>query len=71
MEITQGLALMSEETRGVIEAFIALAGDVKSATADLDANGVLTIACAGVAQSAALARHMAADESDDSSRLLN
>ncbi len=71
MEITRGIASMSEEARAAIEAFIALAGDVKSAAVDLDARGVLTIACAGAAQSAALARHMAADETDDTARLLN
>lgn len=71
IEVIRGIAAMREEVRAAIEAFIALAGDVKSASADLDGRGVLTLASTDAARSVALARYLAADDTDDAARLLN
>lgn len=72
IEVIRGIAAMREDVRAAIEAFIALAGDVKSASADLDGRGVLTLASAEAARTVALARCVAAaDDADDAARLLN
>src|SRR5476649_1687272 len=43
LEIVRGMAMMTEETRSAIEAFVALASDAKSVAATLDPRGVLTL----------------------------
>ena len=69
IEVIRGIAAMREDVRSTIEAFIALAGDVKSASADLDGRGVLTLASAEAARTAALALYLAAHDADELSRL--
>jgi hypothetical protein len=69
IEVIRGIAAMREEVRAAIEAFIVLAGDARSASADLDGRGVLTLASAEAAKTAALARYLAANDADDLSRL--
>lgn len=69
IEVIRGIAAMREDVRAAIEAFIALAGDVKSASADLDGRGVLTLASAEAAKAAALARYLAAHDADELARL--
>ena len=69
IDVIRGIAAMREDVRAAIEAFIALAGDVKSASADLDGRGVLTLASAEAARGAALARYLAAHDADELSRL--
>jgi hypothetical protein len=67
-EVIRHIAAMPEGTRAAIEAFIALARDAKSVSADLDACGVLTLRSGEAARAIALA-HYAAAEDDDLSRL--
>lgn len=69
IEVIRGIAAMREDVRSAIEAFIALAGDVKSASADLDGRGVLTLASAEAARTAALALYLAVHDADELSRL--
>ena|ERR1043165_32126 len=69
IEIIRGIAAMREDVRAAIETFIALAGDVKSASAELDGRGVLTLASAEAARTAALVRYLAAHDADELSRL--
>ena len=69
LEVIRGVAAMREEVRAVIEAFIALAGDAQSTSADLDGRGVLTLASAEAARTAALARYLAANDADELARL--
>jgi hypothetical protein len=69
IEVIRGIAAMPEEARASIEAFIALAGDAKSASAELDGRGVLTLASGEATRTAALARYLAANDADDLSRL--
>jgi hypothetical protein len=47
-----------------IEAFIALARDTKSVSADLDARGVLTLSSGEAAKAIALAHYVAAEDDD-------
>ena len=70
IEVIRGIATMPENTRAAIEAFVALARDTKSITAELDSRGVLTLASAEAARAVALARH-AVEEEEDAPRLLN
>ena len=70
IEIIRGIATMPENTRAAIEAFVALARDTRSITAELDSRGVLTLASAEAARAVALARH-AVEEEEDPPRLLN
>lgn len=71
IEIMRGVVMMSEEARGAIEAFIALAGDTRSVTARLDRNGLLTLLSPRAARSVTLAHHAAASDRPGQSRLLN
>ena len=70
IEVIRGIATMPENTRAAIEAFVALARDPRSITAELDSRGVLTLASAEAARAVALARH-AVEEEEDPPRLLN
>ena len=71
IEIMRGVAMMTEDTRAALEAFIALARDTKSVTARLDQRGVLTLASAEAARTVALAQYAAAKDGSDSPHLLN
>jgi hypothetical protein len=71
IEVIRGIATMPEETKAVIEAFIALARDARSVSAALDARGVLTLASAEAARAVALAHRAAEDDAEDTPRLLN
>ena len=71
VEIVRGIAMMPEETRAAIEAFIALARDTKSVMGVLDRRGVLTLASAEVARTVALAQGAAANDSADVTQLRN
>jgi hypothetical protein len=71
IEIIRAIALMPERTRAAIEVFIMLARDARTVTAALDHRGVLMLASAEAAKTAALAHHAAADDSEDAPRLLN
>ena len=71
IEVMRGIAAMPEETKAAIEAFIALARDMKSVVASLDHNAVLTLSSAEAARTVALAQHAAEDDADDLPRLLN
>ena len=70
-EVIRRIAMMPEETKAVIEAFIVLARDAKSVAADLDGRGVLTLSSAEAARTIALAQYAAADDPDDAPRMLN
>src|ERR1044072_3895823 len=54
-KLIRAIATMPEHARAALEAFIALARDSKSVTADLDPHGVLTFCSPEAARSAALA----------------
>lgn len=69
-KLIRAIATMPEHTRAALEAFIALARNPKSVTADLDPRGVLTFCSPEAARGAALALR-AADEPDDRPHLLN
>jgi len=69
-QLIRAIATMPEPARAALETFIALAGDSKSVTADLDPSGVLTFCSAKAARSAALAMH-AVNEAEDRPQLLN
>jgi hypothetical protein len=71
VEIIRGIAMMPEETRAAIEAFIALARDTKSVMAKLDHGGVLRLASVEAARTVALAQGAAADDSAGVPRLRN
>lgn len=71
VEIIRSIARMPEETRAAIEAFIVLARDAKSVSADLDRRGVLTLSSAEAAKTIALAYDAAAQDADDLPRLLH
>lgn len=66
----RAIATMPEGTRAALEAFIMLARDTKSVSANLDPQGVLTFCSAEAAKSLALAQRAAADD-DGMPRLLN
>jgi len=70
IEVIRGIATMPENTRAAIEAFVALARDTRSITAELDSRGVLTLASAEAARTVALARY-AVEDDEDAPRLLN
>src|SRR2546423_7501099 len=63
-QLIRAIATMPEHTRAALEAFITLARDSRSVTADLDCRGVLTFCSTEAAKSAALALH-AAEDTDD------
>jgi hypothetical protein len=71
VEIVRGMATMPEEARSVIEAFVALARDMKSVSADIDGRGVLTLTSLEAARTVALAQYLAEDTQDDLPRVLN
>jgi hypothetical protein len=71
VEIIRGIAMMPEETRAALEAFIALARETKSVMAALDRRGVLTLASVEAARTVALAQGAGADDSADVPRLRN
>jgi len=71
IDVVRGIATMPEETRAALEAFIALAREAKSISADLDQRGVLTLSSAEAARTVALAQYAAEDDADDLPRLLN
>jgi hypothetical protein len=71
VEIIRGVAMMSEQTRAAIEAFIALARDTKSVMAVLDRSGVLRLASAEAARTVALAQGAAAGDGADVPQLRN
>ena len=70
-DIIRGIATMPEEVRSAIEAFVALARDMKSVSAGLDGRGVLTLASLEAARTIALAQHLAEDTHGDLPRVLN
>jgi len=69
-ELIRRIATMPEGTRAAIEAFLALAPDTKSGSADLDTRGVLTLSSGEAAKAIALAHYVAAQD-DDQPRLPN
>jgi hypothetical protein len=71
IEIVRAIASMSEETRAVIEAFVALASNANSVKAELNSHGVLTLVSTEAARIVAIAQYAAEDESEDAPRLLN
>jgi hypothetical protein len=71
VEIIRGIAAMPEDTRGALEAFIALACDTHAVSGNLDRRGVLTLSSREATQTAALAQHAAESDTDDVPRLLN
>ena len=70
-DIVRGIATMPEEVRSAIEAFVALARDTRSVSAELDGRGVLTLASLDAARAIALAQHLAEDTHGDLPRVLN
>jgi hypothetical protein len=70
-EIVRGIATMPEEARSAIEAFVVLARDTKSVSAELDGRGVLTLASLEAARAIVLAQHLAEDTHGDLPRVLN
>ena len=71
IEIMRGIAMMTEETRAVIEAFVMLARDTRSVAAGLDQRGVLTLASREAARTVALAQAAAANDLRDLPHLFN
>jgi hypothetical protein len=71
LEIVRGMAMMTEETRSAIEAFVALASDAKSVAATLDPRGVLTLTSREAAKAVALAQHVASDDTAIEAPVLN
>ena len=71
IEVIRAIVTMPEETRAVIEAFVALARDARSVRAALDARGVLTLASAEAARTVLLARRAAEDDAPDTPPLLH
>jgi hypothetical protein len=71
LDIMRGIVMMSEGARAAIEAFVLLARDTRSVTANLDQRGLLTLASAQLTQSVALAQYEAANEGADHSRPLH
>lgn len=71
IEIVRAIAMMPEDARAAIEAFVALAHDPKTVTAGLDPRGVLTLASVQAAKTVALAQYAAANDIDDAPHLLN
>ena len=69
-QLFRAIATMPEHTRAALEAFIALARDLKSVSADIDHRGVLTFCSAEAARSLAVAVH-ALNELEDRPQLLN
>ena len=69
LEVIRAIAAMREDARAAIEAFMALAGDVRSVSAALDARGVLTLASDDATRTVALARYLAAHDGDEPTRL--
>jgi hypothetical protein len=70
-EIMRGIAVMPDEARAAIEAFVALARDAKSVTADLDGRGALILASVEAAKTVAQAQLAVAEETDEAPRLLH
>ena len=75
-EIIRAIAMMSDQTRAAIEAFVALAQDAKTVTGYVDARGVLMLASANAARAVALVEHAAeehaaSEDTEDSPTLLN
>jgi hypothetical protein len=70
-EVIRAIATMPEETRAAIEAFIALARNAKTVSADLDGRGVLTLSSDEAAKAIALAHYVAAEDRDELPRMLN
>jgi hypothetical protein len=71
VEIIRAIAMMPEEARAAIEAFVALAHDQGTVRARLDPRGVLTLASVQAARSVALAQYAAANDIDDVPHSLN
>ena len=71
IEIVRAIAMMPEDTRAAIEAFVALAHDPRTVTAGLDPRGVLTLASVQAAKTVALAQYAAANDIDEAPHLLN
>jgi len=70
-DIMRGIATMPEEARAALEAFVALARDMKSVSAEVDGRGVLTLTSLEAARTVALAQYLAEDPHDDLPRILN
>jgi hypothetical protein len=64
-DIIRHIAEMPESARSALEVFVALAGDPKSVTADLNGAGALTLASPSISKTAALVRYMAENETDE------
>ena len=69
-QLIRAIATMPEHARAALEAFITLARDSRSVTADLNPRGVLTFCSPEAARSAALAM-CATDDLEDRPQLLN
>jgi hypothetical protein len=65
LEIMRGIAMMPEDARATIEAFLLLARNTSSVTVGLDQRGVLTLASAQAARSVALAQYAVTDDEFD------
>ena len=70
-DIVRGIATMPEEARSAIEAFVALARDTKSVSAEIDGRGVLTLTSLEAVRTVALAQYLSEDTHDDLPRVLN
>lgn len=71
IEIMRGIVAMPEETRGALEAFLALSRDPKTIRANISQAGVLMLAAPEAAQAVALATYIAENEGDDATVMLN
>jgi hypothetical protein len=71
LEIIRGVAMMNDETRAAIEAFVALACDKRGVVGTFDARGFLTLISADAAKAISLAQRAADDETSTDARLLN
>ena len=69
-QLIRAIATMPEHARAALEAFITLARDSRSVTADLNPRGVLTFCSPEAARSAALAM-CATDDLEERPQLLN
>ena len=59
LDIIRVIAGLDPATRGVVEAFVAMARDPRSVTASLDGTGQLTLAAPEIAQAMAIAEYVA------------
>ncbi len=71
VQVIRAIATMPEDTRASLEAFVALARDMRTVSARLGQSGALTLQSREVMKTVALAQYVAETETDDAPRLLN